>query len=372
MKILMTEQFLPESVYTLELVKEMRGFADVSVFCRRNAGASLTGVKWLPQFYENGKKKLPAVRDYFFGLFLLAREIRRGHYDVVHVQTMKDAAFEIPLYLWTKKNAGILVHTVHNLLPHEASAKDRERYGKFYNACDLLMVHNRRCMELLKEEYGISEEKIRIAPHGTYSLVEKAERKRKSGEKTTFLQFGIMRKYKGIDLLLRAVSLIPRKERTGLRFVIAGARHEKLDSTDYEAMVRELGIEDAVELRFGHIPDAELKDLFARVDICLFPYREIYGSGALLMAYSYEKPVIASDIPVFLEETENGRTGLCFQSGDPKALKEAILKAASWSQEEYDERVRKIRLLTQEKYNWAYSAGLLLEAYQEIWDRKKC
>ncbi len=65
-----------------------------------------------------------------------AKEIKKGSYDVVHVQSFKDAKYEIPLYCKNKKYIPRLVHTVHNLLPHEASAGDRELYSRFYNCCD--------------------------------------------------------------------------------------------------------------------------------------------------------------------------------------------------------------------------------------------
>lgn len=117
--------------------------------------------------------------------------------------------------------------------------------------------------------------------------------------------------------------------------IIAGAQHPKLDPTDYGAMIRDLGLEDTVDLLKKHIPDEELDALYRQADICLFPYRDIYGSGALLMAYSYGKPVITSDIPAFREETQNGKTGILTDGEDPEKLKEAILQAADWSREEY-------------------------------------
>lgn len=59
--------------------------------------------------------------------------------------------------------------------------------------------------------------------------------------------------------------------------IIAGAQHPKLDPTDYGAMIRDLGLEDTVDLLKKHIPDEELDALYRQADICLFPYRDIYG-----------------------------------------------------------------------------------------------
>lgn len=371
MKVLMIELFLPESNYTLELGRELGKKTELTVFCRRGAAAAEKNIRWIDRFYRGGKGKAAAMAGYAKGLFDLYREIRRGHYQVVHVQTFKSAGFEIPLYIRLKPYAGLLVHTVHNLLPHEAKSSDRKLYRRFYRACDLLIVHNEHCKQLLKNDYGISEDKILVIPHGAYTLVSRTEKAlRRTEGKTRFLQFGIFRKYKGIDILLEAVSGLPEEWRSRMHFVIAGARHRKLDDTDYEGMIKQLGIEKMVTLRESHIPDEELGDLFGQADICLFPYREIYGSGALLMAYTYGKPVIASDIPVFREETENGETGLLFESENPEALRRALIEAASWTDEEYDRRVSRMNALTMEKYNWKKAAGTLAEAYKREWEKK--
>ena len=105
--------------------------------------------------------------------------------------------------------------------------------------------------------------------------------------------------------------------------------------------------------------------LYRQAAICLFPYRDIYGSGALLMAYSYGKPVITSDIPAFREETQNGKTGILTAGGDPEKLKEAILKAADWSRKEYLDDQKEIEKLTEEKDSWKISAKILREAYRK-------
>ena len=120
------------------------------------------------------------------GLLALAAEICTGHYDVLHVQGFKDARYEIPLYCKLKRHCGILVHTVHNLLPHEASPRDRRLYGDFYRVCDLLVVHNLYCRQLLMDEYHLPPEKICVTPHGSYTQISPKEHQLHT-EKTEFL-----------------------------------------------------------------------------------------------------------------------------------------------------------------------------------------
>ena len=378
MKVLMTEIFLPESTYTLELGRELSKYVTLTVFCKKSVNNASqqnsdpdNRIKWKNRFYAGGKGKLQAVLEYGTGLLALKKEIRCGKYDVVHVQSFKNATFEIPIYCRAKKYCRLLVHTVHNFLPHEAKEADKKLYSDFYYTCDLLIVHNEYCKKLLIEKFGIEEKKIRVIPHGSYTLpVYKTDKsmfwqKKDETCKTTFLQFGIIRKYKGVDILLKSISMIPQDKRQNMRFIVAGAQLPKLDNTDYSAIIKEYGLEDCVELRTGHVPDEEVSRLFAEADFCLFPYRDIYGSGALLMAYTYGKPVIASDIPAFREETDNGSTGYLFESENTEALKEAVLHAEKWSAEEYKACQNRISRLVHDKYNWSSSAKLLWEAYQE-------
>lgn len=369
MKILMTEHFLPESTYTLELAKELKNVTELTCFCRKGAAVPMEGIRWADGFYSGGKNKFCALASYLAGLWRLAREIRRGGYDIVHVQSFKSAAWEIPFYLRAGRHYSFLVHTVHNLLPHEAVKADRKRFLRFYNACDLLIVHNEHCKRLLEEEYGIRPETICVVPHGAYTLPEGVSGRR-PGDTAHFLQFGIFRRYKGIDILFRALSLLSDEERKRIHVTVAGAWFPKLDPVDYEALAESMGLSGVVTVRCGHVPDKELDSLFAEADFCLFPYRHIYGSGALLMAYSYKKPVIASDIPVFVEETKGGKTGILFAGGDPKALKDAILLAAGWTDEAYALCTKRIGELTKGKYSWRNSANALAGAYGRLGEKQ--
>ena len=370
MKVLMVEHFLPGSVYTLELCRALRTEEQITIFCRKGAPRPLEGVQWKDKLYAGGKGWAEALMRYGGGLLALAAEICTGHYDVLHVQGFKDARYEIPLYCKLKRHCGILVHTVHNLLPHEASPRDRRLYGDFYRVCDLLVVHNLYCRQLLMDEYHLPPEKICVTPHGSYTQISPKEHQLHT-EKTEFLQCGVLRRYKGVDILLEALARMTETQRSRVHVTVAGQQFPKLDATDYAALIREKGLEGCVTLQLGHVPDEALDALYQEADFCLFPYREIYGSGALLMAYSYSKPVLASSIPAFEEETDGGCTGLLFLPEEPDALKDAILRAADWTEETYTGTQSHIRQLVEEKYNWKHSAECLAEGYRNAWQRKQ-
>lgn len=361
----MIEHFLPDNMYTLELGRELKNYCDLTIFCKKNVKVQENGIKWANRFYPGGKNKVAAVIDYGFSLLNIAKTIRKGNYDIVHVQTFKNIKFEMELYYRLRKYVKKFVYTVHNVLPHETNPKDRELYRKFYEFCDELIVHNDSSLKCLMESFAVPREKISVIAHGTYQTQIFPPKRKDDSLRTNFLQFGFIRKYKGIDVLLEAIALIEPDKRKHLHFTIAGKQYLKLDDTDYKARIRSLGIEDCVSFLQGHIPDEKLPKLLGDADFMLFPYHNIYGSGALLMAYSYEKPVIASDIPTFREETDHGRTGFLFESENPQALAKAILEAAGCSSSQMEEYQSAIHELKSEKYNWKKSAAKLVKVYQK-------
>ena len=363
LKVLMIDHFLPDSSYTLELGKKLKRFCDLTIFCRKNVKKEEPGIDWITEFYAGGKGSIRAVIEYICSLFRLISVIKKGKFDVVHIQTFKKIELELPIYLFLRRYYAKLFLTVHNILPHEVSPKQKRVYERLYQNCDVLIVHNETSKKQLLELFSIEEKKIYVIPHGSYDIKKNNTRKNSCEEKRTFLLFGLFRRYKGIDILLRAVSLIPAEQRKEMKFVISGKQFKKLDGTDYRSLLMEYGVEDCVELREGYVEENELAELFSQADFVLFPYRHIYGSGALLMAYTFYKPVIVSDIPAFVEETNGGATGLIFESEDPEALAKTILRAAKLDREAISRYCSNISRLVREKYNWNISAKKLADIY---------
>lgn len=365
MKVLMVERFLPDSVYTLELGRELKKYCDLTVFCKKNAGVQESGITWIQKFYPDGKGKATAILEYGETLLKLFETIRKGNFDIVHVQGFKDDRIEMKLYCGLRKYYKKLIYTAHNVLPHEADSKSRALYKSFCESCDGIIAHNISTKKCLMEELGVPEKKISVIPHGAYMTQPAGLPPQEDKPVTNFLQFGLIRKYKGIDILLDAVGLIPTEKRKNLHFVIAGRHYKNLDDTDYNAKIQSLGLENCVEFLPEYVPSEKLSKLFGEADFAVFPYRNIYGSGALLMAYTYGKPVIASNIPTFCEETDNGRTGLLFESENPQLLADAIIRASELNTEQVREYKHAIRELVEEKYNWSKSAQKTAELYKK-------
>jgi glycosyltransferase involved in cell wall biosynthesis len=140
----------------------------------------------------------------------------------------------------------------------------------------------------------------------------------KNGEEL-LLFFGQIKKAKGVDILLKAAA----ETKSNYKLIIAGKlRFEEWDR--YEAIIKENKLEDKVIPIIRHISDEERDVLFAICKAVILPYRFIYQSGVLLMAMSFPKLVLASDLSPNSDIVEDGKNGFLFKCKDVNHLAEKI------------------------------------------------
>lgn len=367
MNVLMIDQWLPGQTYTLELARPLSGQVSLTLMTTRYYRPQQEAFRCKNVLETKVKEKRLGFLSYLRGLLSLYSAALLGRYDVLHVQAFKQQRFEMPAFILARRLMHRkLVYTAHNILPHESGgSKEAEKLKQWYKLCDAIIVHNEHSKKVLIDFEPSAADKIHVLPHGTYREFS-AFAKEQPHEKTVFLQFGMIRKYKGIDELLKAAAQLPDACRKKIRIVIAGNQRKDLDDTNYAAMIEEYGLGDFVTFNPVRIPDAQVPDYFNQADCCLFPYKEIYGSGALLMAYSFEKPVLASGIPTFVEETDGGKTGLLYDPGKEGALAEAIRRFADLSEAEKAAMKENIRTICKTKYSWTVSASALAGIYRTL------
>lgn len=222
---------------------------------------------------------------------------------------------------------------------------------------------------------GVPEGKVDTIPHGSYlglvgEMPARGEARARLGlsdEGPVLLFFGQIKEVKGLDVLLKAMPRLLR-EHPGATLLIAG-KVWKDDLGRYEGLVTALGISENCVFHTRYIPDAEVATYYAAADAVVLPYRRIYQSGVLLMAMSYGKPVVVSDIEGMTEVVTDGENGYAFPAGDAGALagklaavlsdpdgtREAGRRAVSCMREHHDWGM--IGRTTAELYRSALGAG---------------
>ncbi len=249
--------------------------------------------------------------EYLPSVARLVQRIHRTEPEIVHVQWLALPRYDLRWVSRLRRNRPVVL-TAHNVLPHSGDADERRRRA-IYGAFDRIVVHTRSGAEQLAG-FGVPAERVVRIPHGTFDAPPAAAIEAPSGR--TLLFFGLIRHYKGLDVLVRALAGIP-----DARLVVAG---DPLDPiAPIKALADELGVGDRIEWRLGYLPEEEVETLMREATLAVFPYRGgESASGALATAFGHGRPVVASD--VLGEIVEEYDAGLVVPREDSDALAEAI------------------------------------------------
>ena len=132
----------------------------------------------------------------------------------------------------------------------------------------------------------------------------------------------MIKKVKGLELLLHALPSVLKKNKN-LTLVIAGKAWEN-DFAFYQEIIDRRKIQESCILHTRFIPEEDVAHYYCASDLVVLPYKKIYQSGVLMMALSYEKPVLVSDLPSLKEMIEDNVNGFLFKSENPHDLANKI------------------------------------------------
>lgn len=256
-----------------------------------------------------------------------------------------------------------IVLTVHDPNPHNGEIKFNWRSlltniseKSLFNKANKIIVHNDILkIELMKKK--IFPEKISVIPHGDYSLFTRYQ-KDLCPIKNNILFFGRILDYKGLDYLLRAMTIIS-KEIPDIKLVIAG----KGNILKYKNLINKNKIH--IEIHNDWIPDNLVAELFEKTQLLILPYTEATQSGPLHIAYAFKKPVIATNVGALSDTVEDGKTGLLIPQKDVDALAGSIIKLLK--EDKIREKMGQNAFLKMKKdMSWKSIAEKTIEVYKDI------
>ena len=225
---------------------------------------------------------------------------------------------QVPAYLGILaglRRRARVVALCHNVLPHERKPYDAPLMKALLRRVDLVLTHSARQAGLAG---GLTPAPVRVAvmpPHlpARHDGVAGA-----AGVRGRLLFFGIVRPYKGLDLLLRALAAGPPQ----VSLTVAGEFWGGLDDT--KALIAELGLGDRVELRPGYVPAGDVPALFAAADALVLPYRSATASQNVWLGHEHGVPVIATRVGSLADHVTDGVDGLLVEPGSVRALTDAL------------------------------------------------
>jgi glycosyltransferase involved in cell wall biosynthesis len=356
--------------------------------------------------------------------------------DVVHFQWLTVQPLDVHLLPRRRPTpAGErpkLVLTAHDVLPREPRAGQLRAQRRLYGRFDAVVVHSEHGRERLVRELGVDPARVHVIPHGALTHLAElpADRSRETlafGSRPRFGQradggvgglpfqadgpvvlfFGLLRPYKGLDVLLRAwrgaggqgvgsgcgegvgidgaqlwIAGMPRMDLTALDAAHGGVlsrsrveqsstgsplgQHTPFSASNTSGAPNRGRREAHDSIRFvpRFIPDAELPAYFRRADLVVLPYLEADQSGVLSTALAFGKPLLLSDVGGFPEVAATG-AARTVPAGDPAALR-AALRELLGDPAKLAEMAACARAAASGPYSWEAVARAHLEVYGRL------
>jgi D-inositol-3-phosphate glycosyltransferase len=212
---------------------------------------------------------------------------------------------------WIRKSSPAHVTgLVDNALPHEKRAGDSILLRYFGGACHDFMALSK---SVASELTALTGKSARVSPHPVYDQYGECTDKISAcrnlqidPEQQYLLFFGLVRAYKGLDLLLEgfARSEFARKK---YKLLIAGEFYE--DKSKYDQIIRQHNLQESVIIHDRYIDDACVRFYFSVADMITQTYRTATQSGISQLAFHFEKPILITDVGGLSEIVEDGTTG---------------------------------------------------------------
>lgn len=215
---------------------------------------------------------------------------------------------------------------VHNMTPHEPNILDRLFAPRFVKNQDGFVALSESVVKDI-DRLDKSGKPKTFSPHPIYdhygermSKAEACKALNLPADKDYMLFFGLVRAYKGLDLLLDAFGQV--KDRLpDLQLIVAGEFYE--DEDKYRAQISALGLDERVIVRNEFIPDGDLRKYFGVADLVVQPYKTATQSGVTQVAFHFEKPMLVTNVGGLGEIVHDHKMGYAC-APEPKAIAEDL------------------------------------------------
>lgn len=305
----------------------------------------------------------------------LIHRLQRLQPDIIHFQWIPLPIVDF-FFLQRLRKIAPLVLTVHDTEPfHGAPSSRLQLIGikAAYKCFDHYIVHTYQSKDVLLRKFALTEDRVSIIPHGVFSYYKELIRGKEGSYrlqnhlglpgKKNVLFFGVLKPYKGIDILLEAFARLPEPiiRDTVLRIV----GYPMMQTEPLKIRAQSLGIADRINWDLRFVEEIEVASYFAQADVVVLPYRRIDQSGVIMVALAFEKPIIASRVGGFAETITDGEHGLLVEPGDVGSLAQSL----SYILSEDELRARmgvNIKELTSGALSWEAIASKTLGVYGKL------
>jgi len=224
-----------------------------------------------------------------------------------------------------KSQATKLISLCDNILPHEKTLLDHFFTSYLFKKLDGHLVQSSQTEKELHEiiKTPIYEKRFHPVYNTFPDKIEKNIARKKLGlkDENIILYFGIIRDYKGFDILLKAISELRKKN---IKFHLLAAGECYGNDEKYTKLISDLGISDYMTWHNRYISDKDVAIYFSAADVAALPYRSASQSGITQIAYYYDLPVIVTNVGGLPEIVDDGKSGFIIKPENPAELAKVL------------------------------------------------
>ncbi len=249
-----------------------------------------------------------------------------------------------------------------NIIPHEKRFGDKPFTNYFVNSCHGFIAMSKT---VLNDISKFSDTKNKVySPHPMYetygpivSMQEARTKLKLNPEDKIVLFFGLIRHYKGLDILLEAMSH-PEIKKQNIKLLIAGEFYE--DKQPYLDLIQKHELRDQVILHDKFIANEDVRYYFCASNLVAQTYRNATNSGVTMVGYYYEKPMLVTHVGGLAEIVPHEQCGYVVKNSVP-LISEKIL---AYFNESREKEFRQNVIREKKKYEWKEFIKNLIQLYR--------
>jgi len=255
-----------------------------------------------------------------------------------------------------------VIAIVDNMIPHEKRFGDHIFTTYFAGSVDGFLTMS----EKVKNDVRLySNKPTLVSPHPIFEhfgqAISKLDARQSLGidpHTKLILFFGFIRKYKGLDLLLEAMSK-ESIQKQAIQLMIVGEFYE--DAQPYFDLIKLYKIEDKVTVHSAFVPDEEVKKFVCSADFIIQPYKNATQSGVTPLAYHFEKPMLVTNVGGLADTVPNGKVGVVVQP-DADSIAQGIIELYTKGEASFIPYIQEEK----KKYSWEQMARNFLILKQQV------
>jgi len=255
-----------------------------------------------------------------------------------------------------------VIAIVDNMIPHEKRIGDQLLTKYFSNAMNGFLTMSEK---VSKDVRKFSTKPLILSPHPIFEhfgiSIPKVEARRIINiptDKKVILFFGLIRKYKGLDLLIKAMSSEKIKA-LDITLLVVGEFYE--DAQPYYDLINTLGLQDRIIIQNEFVPDNLVKNYVCSADFLIQPYKNATQSGVTPLAYHFEKPMLVTNVGGLADTVPHEKVGLVVYP-DEESIAQGIEKLYELGENYFIPNIQ----LEKKKYSWEKMAENFLTLHQQL------